>query len=389
MFDNMLQSFVEKAQTQVPWDASANNVTDDWGVAAYMSGYGGGFIVEQVIMIYATAGVGKGLMWLGNGVKNAINATRAGVIIGQAISATQKFVVGAFLSVTKHVVNLGEEGIRSAQAIIRHLAQKTYLGQQAAEITHEVIIRLTPVKMTYQIIADLVSPHCTSVTKWMQYGYGCYKRMCEICTIGRLVLNESAIRGFARLYPALRSPTNASADFAEHLLNACRPTATAPVDPVKLNALLEICDDTTAGYKFLPDTSDITKIRNPAPGGLVYNHGSQQGHRFIHVLEHCKENPLRASAGKAHGVFDTPVAQLHTYLDDVWRNRGNYAVTIQNQGTKKVVEVTLPNNVGKADNIAGSSARSANGYVNTKTIKFVVTEDNNVYTLVTAYPIIP
>ena len=343
MFDNMQLTFLEKAQAEVPWDASANNVTDDWGVAAYMSGYAGGFVSEQVIMIYVTAGIGKGVMWLGNGVKNAMLATRAGVVVGQVISATQKFLVGAFLSVTKHVVTLGEEGIRSGQAIMRHLSQKSYLGLRAADMTHEVIIRLTPVRMSYQMFANLVAPHCTTVSAWMQYGYGCYKRMCEICTIGRLVLNESAMRGFARLYPALRSPTNASADFAEHLLNVCRNTPTSPVDAASLNAVLELFDSAKVGFKLTPDPTDATTWISPA--GVVYetNQFCKEGSRISHVLAHTVDGyivPGKLVPKPQHSLFSVSRSNVFELIDEAWQLKQGLG-TLQGNGNRVwIVEIS-------------------------------------------------
>jgi hypothetical protein len=319
MFENMRLTFVEKAQAEVPWDSSASSFTDDWGEAAYMSGYLGGFLSEQVIMIYVTAGVGKGLMWLGNGVKNAIMATRAGVVAGQIISAAQKFLVGAYLSVTKFIVGLGEEGIRMAQSIFRQLSTKTYLGLMAAEMTHEVMMRLGALKMTYQLIATMVAPYCTTVADWLHYGYSFYKRMCQICTIVRVTLNESAIKGFGRLYPALKSPTSLTADYAEHLLNVCRNTPTSPVDGASLNAVLELFDDAKLGFKLTRDPANITRWTSPA--GIVYEQGSNEGHRISHLLAHTVDGyiePGKLLAKPNHSLFNVTRSQLFELLDEAW-----------------------------------------------------------------------
>jgi hypothetical protein len=364
----MQLTFVEKAQAEAPWDTSANDITDDWGVAAYMSGYAGGFISEQVIMIYVTAGIGKGVMWLGNGVKNAILATRAGVVIGQVVSATQKFLVGGYLSVTKFIVGLGEEGIRTTQAIFRQLSTKTYLGLLAADMTHEVIARLGALKITYQLIATMVAPHCTTVAEWLHYGYFYYKRMCQICTIARVNLNESAIIGFSRLYPALKSPTSQTADFAEHFLNVCRNTPTSPVDGASLNALLELFDETKTGFKLTRDATNMTRWTSPA--GLVYEQGSREGHRLSHILAHTVDGyiePGRLLPKASHSLFNGTRQAVYELIDDAW-NLKQGAGTLQTNGNRFwIVELNRQTGTGGQTKI-----------------KIVI--ENNTSNIITAYP---
>lgn len=44
LFDAMMEKFIDKAQINIPWRYSAESGYD-WGIAAYMSGYSGGFVI--------------------------------------------------------------------------------------------------------------------------------------------------------------------------------------------------------------------------------------------------------------------------------------------------------------------------------------------------------
>ena len=69
-------------------------------------------------------------------------------------------------------------------------------------------------------------------------------------------------------------------------------------------------------FKFTPDALDLAKWTSP--GGLIYEAGSREGHRIMHILAHTVPSYKVGN----HSVFSAPRDQIFSLIDQAWALKG-------------------------------------------------------------------
>ncbi|MFM7516775.1 MAG: hypothetical protein ACKO3V_07525 [Pirellula sp.] len=130
-------------------------------------------------------------------------------------------------------------------------------------------------------------------------------------------------------------------------------------------------------YKFRILKS-IGRDRYESPAGLIYEPGSEEGHRLAHIARHLEDQPDRAGS---HGVFDGDMASFLIAIDDAYKRARGHA-----KGTKSrvedgmtVIEAPFDQTIGYLGGSEG--ARKKNPKL--KKMRLVVRDRN----LITAFPI--
>lgn len=307
VFDAMLGKFVDKSTTSVPWDSSELNGADEWGIGAYMAGYGGGFITEQLVATMAVAGL---VSKVGQGVKTALLGTKLGQITATMIQGVRKFISATFLSMSKHVKAYGEKAVRSVRVMVQEVAHTYRSGKTLGEHFYEFMERITPVKLTFQFVADQKAIMYKTAKDWLKIGgTGTAIESALAADLG-IHLTEHGMKGFLNLWKgALRD--GATGHYMHHLKNVC--TAGGTLDAQGLGRILEMFESASqAAFKFVPDAQDLAKWTSP--GGIVYLAKSKEGHRIMHILTHT----VPGYKTSTHSVFSAAREQVFKLIDDAW-----------------------------------------------------------------------
>lgn len=379
LFDSLLQKFVDRATVAVPWTPAGSDA-DEWGAAAYMSGYTGGFVSEQFVAIVAGGGL---VSKIGQATKVALNGSRLGQVTGAMITNARRFTTGAFLATARPVSAYGIGALRAMRRAIDDLAkiaieQTTTVGQEFAGVME----RLGVNRITYQKVADELGSACKSEAEWLRVGISGNAHIATLSARLGGHLTESGMRGFLNLWKgALRD--GAGGDFMHHFYAVCSPNGVP--DAPAMARILEMFDEAgTSTFKFRMDPTDPTKWISPA--GLVYGTGGEQGHRLLHLLNHTNESFARAASGRAHGVFTMPRERIFVLIDSVFSDWGRLnKVNVPGQ-RYPTFEITWGTVVGMADNVPGSGLRQASGYAPTSTLRIAI---DNATKLITAFPVNP
>jgi hypothetical protein len=307
VFDSMLVKFVDKSTTSVPWNVTEMNGADEWGIIFYMAGYGGGFITEQIVAAMAVAGV---VSKVGQGVKVALLGTKIGQLTATMIQGVRKFVVGTFLSITKHVKDYGERAVRSIRVMIQEVATAHRNGKTLGEHFYEFMERITPVQLTFQFVADQKAIIYKTAADWIKIGGTGTMLECALAADLGIHLTEHGMKGFLNLWKgALRD--GATGHHMHHLNHVCMSNGT--FDAQSLAKILEMFDSTsTSAYKFVPDPVDLSKWTSP--GGIIYLAKSKEGHRIMHLLTHT----VPGYKAGTHSIFSVAREHVYKLVDDAW-----------------------------------------------------------------------
>ncbi|WP_414660798.1 putative Ig domain-containing protein [Horticoccus sp. 23ND18S-11] len=313
LFDSLLDKFVHRATIAVPWTPAGSDA-DEWGAAAYMSGYTGGFVTEQAVAIFAGGGL---VSKIGQATKVALSGTRLGQVTGSMVSNARRFTTGAFLAAARPVSTYGTGALRAMRKAIDDLAkvvidQTTTVGNEFAAVME----RLGVNRITYQKVADDLGSACKSEAEWLRVGISGNAHIATLSAKLGGHLTESGMRGFLNLWKgALRD--GAGGDFMHHLYNVC--TKGGSLDKQALARVLEMFDAaTSSGFRFTPDAHDLTKWISPA--GWVYELGGWEGHRLLHNLAHGVSNyvPFGKIQKPRHSVFAGLQHEIYGLIDEAW-----------------------------------------------------------------------
>ncbi|NEU05781.1 hypothetical protein [Clostridium senegalense] len=99
--------------------------------------------------------------------------------------------------------------------------------------------------------------------------------------------------------------------------------------------------------------------------GLIYEQGSKQGNRVLHVLEHTSPDPSKP----LHTVFNAGKDKVLGLVDEAWSMRGSVTSTLQKNGNQ-VLDIPMGKVIG------------TNGEA---TIRIVV--ENGTSKIVTSFPV--
>ena len=312
LFDAMLVKFVDKSTTSVPWDPAQMNQADEWGISAYISGYGGGFITEQALAVMAQVGI---VTKAGQGMKLALGGTKLGQLTVAMCQGVRQFISASFLSVSIHVKVYGEKALRSVRVMIQEVATSTRNSKTLGEHFYEMMERLTPVKLTFQAVADEKSVIYKSADDWLKIGATGTTIECALAADLGANLTEHGMKGFLNLWKgALRD--GATGHYMHHLKSVC--TASGILDAPGLGKILEMFDSTSQSlFKFIPDAQDLSKWISPA--GVIYGAGGREGHRIMHILTHTVPGWL----GKpTHSVWNVARQEVFSLIDEAWALKG-------------------------------------------------------------------
>ena len=230
LFDQMLGKIVDKAQVSVPWDSVGDN-TDQWGERAYVIGYAGGFVTEQIVTTMVTGGL---ITKAGHGVKIALSGAKTALITPAMVSAVKKFTTASFVSATKHVKNFGTPAVRSIRKALAEVAAQQVAGLTVAEYCTVLVNRLGTEGVTWERIAENAYVLCVNEAEVLRIGISLHPQMAKLqATLGS-ALSKSATEGFFKLWPRL-GPQGMVGECAHLLFES-------PLSQPQMVRLLEIAD---------------------------------------------------------------------------------------------------------------------------------------------------
>lgn len=128
---------------------------------------------------------------------------------------------------------------------------------------------------------------------------------------------------------------------------------------------------------FPSNLDEIGRETFKSPAGLIYGRGSEEGHRWKHVLRHTKDMPERP----IHGVFDAKGEELVEVIDEAYQlylDKSKKAKVREDRG-RTVIEANLGRRVGFVG--GGEGAKSKNPSANY--IRLVIEEDR----VISAFPV--
>jgi hypothetical protein len=390
LFDAMMEKFINKAQVSIPWRYDAGSSADVWGVAAYMSGYSGGFVTEQVLTIMTGFGI---VTKPAVAVKTAMSGLKIAQVTSAMVKAVQKFLTGAVLSVVRHVAQYGEVAIRSIRVALADAANWMRNGKTIGEHFAVMMERLGVERITYQQVADRLNDICKTADDWNKIAVPAYVLLGGLSETLGVHLTEKAVRGFLALWKkAMRDGNNGH--YLHHLYNVC--TVGGTVDAQSMGKILELFDDlATTGYRFTRDVTNAAKWTSPSPASVIYLAGSKEGHRLIHLLSHFIVNPIRTSQGFPHGLFTAiQRADIYKLVDDIILN---WNTLIKTQTSPGVWNIRIggtggirPGVIGKADNVPGTKTLDTlNGLTDTEWVTFIHRSGGDIREVLTLYPVHP
>lgn len=122
---------------------------------------------------------------------------------------------------------------------------------------------------------------------------------------------------------------------------------------------------------------EVGPDRFRSPAGLMYNRGSEEGHRLKHLARHLEDQPTRPGS---HGVFSGDLTQALKWIDEAYQKakKGDRAARTHKDGESTVYEVTFEKSIG----YIGGSDGKRKGNPSTKRLRIVVIGQN----VITAFP---
>jgi hypothetical protein len=342
LFDAMLVKFVDKSTTSVPWDPAQMNQADEWGISAYISGYGGGFITEQALAVMAQVGI---VTKAGQGMKLALGGTKLGQLTVAMCQGVRQFISASFLSVSIHVKVYGEKALRSVRVMIQEVANSTRNSKTLGEHFYEMMERLTPVKLTFQAVADEKSVIYKTADDWLRIGATGTTIECALAADLGANLTEHGMKGFLNLWKgALRD--GATGHYMHHLKNVC--TVGGILDASGLGRILEMFESTSQStFKFVADAANPTKWTSP--GGVIYGAGGLEGHRIMHILTHTVPGWL----GKTkHTLWNVSRRDVFPLIDEAWSKKAIWVQALDKYGNPDLIAwvCEMGRQVGTVDN---------------------------------------
>jgi hypothetical protein len=88
---------------------------------------------------------------------------------------------------------------------------------------------------------------------------------------------------------------------------------------------------------------DLGNGKFESPEHLIYEPGSKQKHRILHVLAHAFPDPTKKNG---HGVWDLGSQGILEAIDEAWRLRGTSSLTPKIEGTSTFYLVPMNRQVG-------------------------------------------
>jgi hypothetical protein len=247
ILDQMLGKIVERAHVSVPWDSVGNN-TDQWGEVAYVVGYSGGFLTEQIVTTLVTGGL---VTKAGQGVKIALSGTKTALITPAMVGAKKTFATASFLATTKHVKYFGTPAVRAIRKALNEVATHQVAGLTVAEYCTALVNRLGSEGVTWQRIADNAFVLFVNEAEVLRIGVSLHPQLAKLqATLGS-ALSKNATEGFFKLWPRI-GPQGMAGDAAHLLLDA-------PLSQPQMVRLLEIAN------------GSVTSITQATGGWLLHN----------------------------------------------------------------------------------------------------------------------
>jgi hypothetical protein len=101
---------------------------------------------------------------------------------------------------------------------------------------------------------------------------------------------------------------------------------------------------------------EVGKRTYRSPAGLVYAPGSEQGHRYNHVMRHAHDDAQRP----VHGVFDGTPDEILTVIDEAFQlaKKGGKNVSTERDGGRTIYLVDLGRRIGYIGGKAGKRQKN-------------------------------
>jgi hypothetical protein len=122
---------------------------------------------------------------------------------------------------------------------------------------------------------------------------------------------------------------------------------------------------------------EIGRDRFQSPAGLIYNRGSEEGHRLKHLARHLEDQPTRPGS---HGVFDGDLEQVLRWIDEAYlkATKGDRMAKTRREDDSTIYEFTFPRPIGYIGGSEGKRRRNPSA----QRIRIVVIDKN----FITAFP---
>jgi hypothetical protein len=122
----------------------------------------------------------------------------------------------------------------------------------------------------------------------------------------------------------------------------------------------------------------VGRERYESPAGLLYNPGSEEGHRLKHIERHLSDQPNRPGS---HGVFDGDMRAFLEAIDDTYKRARGHAkgTKLRNDDDATIYEAPFDRTLGFLGGVEGARR----GHPKLKRMRIVVRDKN----LITAFPI--